>query len=213
MVGLASVGVAACATPTSGVITLESCGVECEARPLGVGGTLYALLYEDGELATDARLVSTDDDVLAVVVDDLGIRVKGRSPGTAALWMIDGAGTRLDEVELQVAAVTALRMVARGDVTGPYLDETSDGSFQVPASAAFSLELVPEIAGARSGGVHFYEAALNGAPYDCETDGITYCRGPVYHDELAFTLVPGDHALTLRALDGGRDFSFQLIAR
>lgn len=216
MVVLSTLGAAGCAIEApSGEISLRSCSEGCEVdRPLGVGGTLYAMLYQDGELASDARLVSTDDSVLAVEVDDrVGIRVTGRGPGTAALWMIDASGKRVDEVELAVAPVTALRLVPRGEVSGPYLDDTSDGTYRVPASAAFSLGLVPEVSGARSRGVHFYEVALNGEPYDCETDGITYCRGPVYYDQLAFTLVPGDHALTLRALDGGRDFSFQLVAR
>lgn len=215
MVVLSSLGTAACASePPSGEIQLQ-CNEACDLeRQLGVGGTLYALLYLDGELATDARLVSTDDSVLAVEVDDqVGIRVVGRGPGTAALWMIDGSGMRVDGIEVAVAPITALRFDARGEVSGPYLDGTGDGSYHVPASAAFSLELVPEIDGDRSRGIHFYEVALNGEPYDCETDGITYCRGPVYHDQLTFTLVPGEHALTLRPLDGGRDFSFQLIAR
>ncbi len=158
---------------------------------LGVGGTLFA--------SNDFfELVSTDDTV--VRIGDRSVEVIGVQPGTASVLALDSDGDVRAEMPVSVAPVTELRLIGFSPV--------------VAARTSMPVVLEAWVGEARSAGAHYYEVLLDGAAYYCWGDSPRYCNGPVYYDELHIDgLAPGNHEIAFHPIDGGADFTFQIIAR
>jgi hypothetical protein len=213
--GLVFVVLAGCAGSGEGTIRLDCFnGATCDSGALGVGGVLWFDLYQDGEIASGARLVSADDGVAAIRhLDEVDLtEIVGVAPGNTELIMLDEQGNDVAELPIVVQPVTEVRFDAGVTaINGPFVDPQHNAAYGVPAGARFAVTLDPFVGPARSIGTHYFEASLDGERYDACFD--LYCQGPTFYDGIPFQLDAGEHVLDLHSLDGGRDFSYTLSAR
>lgn len=203
----------ACSSSTANIQFECAAGSNCSGS-LGVGGTLFYLLYRDGALASDAQLVA-DGTIVRVDTSRSSPAIVGLSPGTTQVRMVGTGGATLSTASVNVAALSDVALYANAPVSmqGPLADSQYNAKYVVPTGQRITMHLQPKVGTEPSIGAHFFDVQIDGVEHRCFGEP-QVCTSSVATDEVFLDpFAAGDHVMSLHALDGGPDFAFRLTAQ